>query len=51
MSDPEDPNRYGEPTKAPHWCELCRGHTGPNSPCHSGDDYQADDDGPTTEVE
>ncbi len=21
-----------------HWCDLCHGHTGPNSPCYSGPD-------------
>lgn len=26
--------REVEPTP-PHWCELCRGHTGPASPCHA----------------
>jgi hypothetical protein len=32
-----------------HWCDLCHGHTGPNSPCYDGggeDDepVQASDD-------
>jgi hypothetical protein len=27
-----------EEARVPHWCSLCHGHTGANSPCHEPED-------------
>lgn len=26
-----------------HWCEVCRGHTGPGSPCYDGPEPTEED--------
>lgn len=34
-----------------HWCDLCHGHTGPDSPCYSGPEPDPEPEEPDEESE